>query len=288
MYGGSYDTFWCVTLHFAEKAILKTMREWKHAIVGWTVIVLTGMASAQSTRSFAVASIRANRSGERIMLFNPARGGRFTATNSSLHLLIRYAYDVADYQISGAPDWVKSDHWDIAAKGEGDPPVSEIREMLQRLIEDRFQLKYHADTKDVVEYHLVVSSAGKLKRAEPGDCPSILSGSLPSQPDDAPCGTLRNSAGNTKGYKLTAGELAGSLSMFLGRSVVDKTGLTGRYDIELRWTPESAQMQPGGVAEGGPPSIFTALREQLGLKLESAKGSVKTLVIDHVERPSEN
>ncbi len=107
---------------------------------------------------------------------------------------------------------------------------------------------------------------------------------------------LRNSPGHTKGYKLTADDLAGSLSFFLGRPVRDKTALTGKYDIELQWMPESVQMQPAAPPEAGPtppvegtgPSLFTALQEQLGLKLKSGQGPVKMLVVDGVERPSEN
>jgi uncharacterized protein (TIGR03435 family) len=109
------------------------------------------------------------------MLFNPRRGGRFTATNCSLGLLIQYAYDVMQFQISGAPDWVQSDRYDIAAKAEGDPPVNEIRAMLQGLLEDRFQLKHHWETKEAPVYHLVVSKTGKLRESEPGDCPPPLS-----------------------------------------------------------------------------------------------------------------
>jgi uncharacterized protein (TIGR03435 family) len=258
----------------------------------WTGIMAKAQPpqSAALPPSFEVASVRANRSGERIMLFQPQRGGRFTATNCSLGLLIQYAYDVMQFQISGAPAWVKSDRYDIAAKAEGDRQVREIRAMLQRLLEDRFQLKYHWDTKEAAVYYLVVSKAGKLREAEPGDCPPPLSApsSRSAGPPDAPCGSLMNSPGHTKGYKLTAGDLAGSLSFFLGRLVLDKTALTGKYDIALQWTPEPVQTQSAAPPEAGPPSIFTALQEQLGLKLESAKGPVKTLVIDHGARPSEN
>jgi uncharacterized protein (TIGR03435 family) len=249
------------------------------------VLILIGVAAQAQPQppappqSFAVAAIKESHSGERTMLFDPRRGGAFTAANCSLGLLIQYAYDVMQFQISGAPGWVQSDRYDISAKAEGDSQVSEIRGMLQRLLEDRFQLKYHWETKEAAAYHLVVSKAGKLRESGPGDCP-------PSA--DGPCGTLRNSPGNTKGYKLTSGELAGSLSFFVGRPVLDKTGLTGKYDIELQWTPERVQLQSPAPSEESSPSIFTALQEQLGLKLESAKGPMKTLVIDHVERPSEN
>jgi uncharacterized protein (TIGR03435 family) len=126
------------------------------------LILLAVLARAQApssppSQSFAVAAIKENHSGERIMLFNPRRGGRFTATNCSLGLLIQYAYDVMQFQISGAPDWVQSNRYDIAAKAEGDPPVNEIRAMLQGLLEDRFQLKHHWETK----VQSIVSSLAK-------------------------------------------------------------------------------------------------------------------------------
>src|SRR5260370_37988859 len=108
------------------------------------------------------------------------------------------------FQLSGAPAWVRSDRYDIGAKAEGDPQVSELRAMLQRLLENRFQLKHHWDTKEAAVYELVVSKAGKLREAEPGDCPPPLSGPglrPGGPPDDAPCGGLRNSPGRTKGYK---------------------------------------------------------------------------------------
>lgn len=224
------------------------------------------------------------------MLYQPGRGG-FTATNSSLGLIIQYAYDVMDFQVSGAPDWVKSDRYDIAAKADGDPQLREIPALVQRLLENRFRLKYHWETKEAPVYHLVVSKPGKLRESEFPDCSPPLSTPDPRRgapAGDAPCGALMNSPGHTKGYRLTAGSLAGSLSFFIGRFVLDKTGLTGKYDIELQWTPDRIQMQSRATSATDPPSILTALQEQLGLKLESAKGPVKTLVIDHVERPSEN
>ena len=254
--------------------------------------IATGTAAkAQSPpppQSFDVASIKANHSGERIMLFQPGPGGKFTASNCSLGLLMQYAYDVMQFQISGAPGWVKSDRYDVAAKVDADPQVRDIRPMLQRLLEDRFQLQYHWDTQKATVYDLVVRKPGKLREAAPGGCsPSLSRPGAP--PDDAPCGGLRNTPGHTKGYKLTASDLAGALSFFLGRSVVDKTALSGKYDIDLQWTPESVEMQsPAPPVESSAPSIFRALQDQLGLKLESAQGPVKTLVIDHVARASEN
>lgn len=253
--------------------------------------VLTGIAAQiQDAPSFEVASIRENRSGESIMLFQPRRGGRFTATNCSLNLLISYAYDIMQSQISGAPAWVNSDRYDVAAKAESDMPVDGIRAMLRRLLEERFQLKSHWEERDGALYDLVVSKPGKLTETS-GDCLGILvdrASATNAPPDDAPCGSLRNTPGHTKGYRLTSEQLAGSLSFFLQRPVVDKTGLTGKYDIELEWTPEQTLMRTPDPATAGPPSIFISLREQLGLKLQSAKGPVRVLAVDHVAKPSEN
>jgi uncharacterized protein (TIGR03435 family) len=162
--------------------------------------------------------------------------------------------------------------------------------MLRSLLEDRFQLKTHWETREAAVYDLIVSKAAKLKEAQPGDCPPFLHtpSSRPGEsPDDAPCGSLMNVPGHTKGYKLTSADLAGGLSFFLGRLVHDKTGLTGKYDIELQWTPDEALLQ-SSPPESGPPSIFTAIQQQLGVKLESARGPAKILVIDHIERPTEN
>ena len=181
------------------------------------------------------------------------------------------------FQIAGAPDWVKSDRYDLAAKAEGDPPIGQLQSLLQRLLADRFQLRQHSETREAALYELVVIKPGKLKTSGPRGCSA----------DETPCGGLRNTPGHTKGYKLTGGDLAGSLTFLLGRLVVDKTGLSGRYDVELDWTPDSVQMQSSPV-ESSAPSIFTAVQDQLGLKLRSAQGPVPTLVIDGVERPSGN
>ena len=246
----------------------------------------TALAVAQQ-QSFEVASIKVNQSGDAIMLYQPRPGGRFTATNSSLSLLIQYAYSVKQFQISGAPGWVQSDRYDISATAGGNQPGLDIRTMVRQLLEDRFHLQYHWETKEAPVYSLVVSKPGKLRESEPGDCSS--------GPPDVPCGALRNSPGHTFGRRLTANDLAISLSSFVGRPVLDGTSLIGWYDIDLQWTPEPARLQSSSPTAEVPslseltgPSVFTALQEQLGLKLASARGPVKTLVVDHVERPSED
>jgi uncharacterized protein (TIGR03435 family) len=256
----------------------------------WTAMAANAQSSetAGPPPSFEVASIRANRSGDGIRnRFHLGHGGSFTATNCSLRLLIRYAFQIFPFQIAGAPGWVQSDGYDIAAKSAGDPPVSAFPPMLRSLLEDRFQLKTHWETREAAVYDLIISKVGKLREAQPGDCPSYLDTPTGEPPDDGLCGELMNVPGHTKGYKLTSTDLAVGLSFFLGRLVRDKTGLTGKYDIELQWTPDEA-LQQSPPPEAAPPSIFTALQQQLGLKLESARGPVKTLVVDHVARPSDN
>ena len=163
--------------------------------------------TAGTPPSFEVASIRANRSGDGIRnRFYLGHGGSFTATNCSLRLLIRYAFQIFPFHLAGAPAWVQADGYNIAAKAGGDPPVREFPPMLRRLLEDRFQLKTHWESREAAVYDLIVSKAGKLTEAEGGECPSILE--APSSrpggpPNDAPCGDLMNVPGHTKGYKVT-------------------------------------------------------------------------------------
>lgn len=160
--------------------------------------------------------------------------------------------------------------------------------MVQGLLEDRFQLKYHWETRRQRVYDLVVTKPGKLSASIlKGDCPPLLSNAA-LLPKDAICGGLANSPGHTKGYNLTTSNLAGSLSWLLSKPVSDKTNLTGRYDVELRWTPESIEMRTDGSTDQDAPGIFTALQEQLGLKLRPAIGPVRVFVIDHVEKASNN
>jgi uncharacterized protein (TIGR03435 family) len=251
---------------------------------------------------FEVASIKLNKSGDGRIMIMPARGGRFTATNVSLQILITIAYRIKDFQLSGAPPWVMSERYDVEAKAEGDPAFDAVLPMLQTLFEDRLQFKFHRETKDLPVYELVVAKAGKLKQAE-GECgprpegppPPLEPGKMPTPP----CGGFFMFPGRLNGQKVPITQLVDVLSRFTDRIVVDKTNLTGKYDVDLQYTPEQGQFQapPGGAPPGMPalppidpngPSLFTALQEQLGLKLESQKGPVEMIVIDHIERPSEN
>jgi uncharacterized protein (TIGR03435 family) len=251
---------------------------------------------------FEVASIKLNKSAGFGGILNTIHG-RFKATNVPIQLLIVVAYRIKEFQVSGAPAWLTSDRYDIEAKSEGDPTFEASLPMLQTLLEDRLQLKIHRETKELPVYALVVSKPGKLREAE-GECgprpnappPPPEPGKLPAPP----CGGIFFFPGHLTGQKVAITQLLDSLSRVTGRVVLDKTNLTGKYDINLDYTPEQGQFQapPGGAPPPGlpplpptdpnGPSLFTALQEQLGLKLESQKGLVEMLVIDHVERPSEN
>ena len=272
------------------------------AVLGAAVIVIsisTGAsaqvpiaASRPQRPSFDVASVRVHDPNDNKDTdnFEPYPGGRFTASNCSLWMLIHYAFQVQPYQIAGTPGWIRSEHYDVEAKpAEAVPNSDDVLLMVQALLEDRFQLKYHWETREQPGYDLVVVKPGKLLASIlKGDCPPSLSDSE-LLPKDAACGGLPNSPGHAKGYNLTASDLAGSLAWFLSKPISDKTNLAGRYDVELRWTPDSVEMRSNAPSEQDAPNISTALQEQLGLKLQSARVPVRVFVIDHVEKkPSDN
>jgi uncharacterized protein (TIGR03435 family) len=251
---------------------------------------------------FEVASIKLNKSGDmRVMIHSPG-GGRFIASNISFQNLITFAYGIKNFQLSGAPAWLLSERYDVEAKAEGNPRGDAMLPLVQALLEDRLQFKFHRESKEMQVYALEVAKSGKLHEAE-GDCGPRPNGP-PPPPDPgklptAPCGGFFMVPGRLSGQKVTIKALLDPLSRFTGRTVLDKTNLTGKYDIDLQYTPEQGQFQapPGGAPTGLPPlppidpngpSLFTAVQEQLGLKLESQRGPVEMMVIDHIERPSEN
>jgi uncharacterized protein (TIGR03435 family) len=251
---------------------------------------------------FEVASIKLNKSASFGAMLRPGPGGRFSATNIPLQLLVTFAYKIKDFQLSGAPPWLMSERYDIEAKAEGNPGFDGMLPMVQVLLEDRLQLKFHRETKEMQVYGLEVAKAGKLHPAQ-GECgPPPSSPPPPPAPRKMPtafCGGFMMFPGHLNGQKVTIEQLLDPLSRFTGQTVLDKTNLTGKYDINLEYTPEQGQFQapPGGAPPGLPPlppidpngpSLFTALQEQLGLKLESQKGPVEIIVVDHIERPSEN
>ena len=265
---------------------------------------VTGAASP----AFEVASVKPNKSGDQRVMIQMPPTGRYTATNIALRMLLRQAYDVQDFQIVGGPNWLASDRFDIVAKPpDGMTGPEQIRPMLRALLADRFKLVAHNETREMPIYSLVVARAdGKLGpklSAAKVDCEARFSAArrggpppdfpAPGQPME--CGFMM-APGNMNVGGMPMLELARSLSPMVGRIVIDKTGLKGRYDFQMTYAPEGRGFGPGpgpGGAEPPPvdpntPSLFTALQEQLGLKLESERGPVDVVVIDRVEQPTED
>jgi uncharacterized protein (TIGR03435 family) len=272
--------------------------------------------------AFEVASIKPNNSGDG-RVFAQTQPGRMTMTNVTLRLLIRQAYQLQDFQITGGPGWMASDHFDVIAKmpdgflpPPGPPPPGSgpgpLQLMLRGLLAERFKLAVHNETKDSPIYALILARKDgqlgpQLKKSET-DCAAMFAAGrgrgrgpmpppAPPQPGESiPCG-MRIGPGNLVMGGSPLSQFANSLGMFTGRIVLDRTGLTGNYDINLTWTPDQiAQRPPGapdpqinGVAvDPNGPSLFTAVQEQLGLKLDSQRGPVDVIVVDRAEKPVEN
>jgi uncharacterized protein (TIGR03435 family) len=250
---------------------------------------------------FDVASIRLHASADN-KAFVQALQGRLVMQNFSLKQLILFAYDLPNNQVLGVQGWMDSNHYDIQATTESNPTVKQVEgPMLQGLLEDRFRLKVHRETMERPVYELTVEKGGvKMQPSKEGSCTAYSMDSPPPLPaQNAPrpiyCDFPHLSGDGTNwtldGTGVSVRKLATILSRSgLDRPVIDRTGLTGGFDLRLKWAADTPANTLGSVAVDNPtgPSIFTALKEQIGLKLESAKGPVEILVIDHVEKPSEN
>ena len=228
---------------------------------------------------FEVASLKPNSSpGSRIWLAPPV-GDTFSATNVTPRMLISLAW--GEFRISGGPAWLNSDRYDLTAKAPDAVPNQErFLAMLRNLLEDRFQLKSHREQREQTEYALTVAKSGpKLPAPKEAACPAE------SAPAPIPCGRLSWGGGRLYGRRSPMSMLVFVLSQALAHKVIDETGLAGPYDMDLRWTPESALNQ---AAPDAPPPLLTAVQEQMGLKLQPRKGTTEAILVDHVERPSVN
>lgn len=280
--------------------------------------------ATQNLPKYEVATVKPSTEQDgRIRMMMTPDGAEFNGVQ--VQMLLQQAFGVERDRIDGAPDWVRSKRFDIAAKvAPEDAPtldklkIEQRRAMLLPLLEERFGLKYHHETRELPMYSLIIAKGGpKLKvsttppppppgaPAAPGgpaapDGPSPAAGSSRQRPGPGGPGMMRMSPGEIDANGGGMPFLAHALSALLGRSVVDKTGLTGNYDFNLKWTPDESTMPRIGPAGGGPPpqadasidpngpTLFTALEEQLGLKLHSEKGKVDVIVIDHIDLPTEN
>jgi len=253
--------------------------------------------SPGATSAFEVASVKPSASGA-VRALLQAVPGRLLMENFAPRTLIVLAYGVADYQVAGGPSWIGSDRYDVQAKAEsGDATVQQMEgPMLQALLVERFKLEFHRETQQLPVYELTrVSGKAKLQPTKEGSC-TVYSLNAPSPSAAAArgatfCGyphlTQSGISRALDGKGVSMSTLAGDLARTVRRSVIDKTGLTGTYDLHLEWTDAPLNDIPNPDIPDGL-SIFTAVTEQLGLKLESAKGPVEVIVIDRMERPSQN
>jgi uncharacterized protein (TIGR03435 family) len=220
--------------------------------------------------------------------------GRGHAKDATLKMIMATAYQVPTFQISGGPGWVDSERFDVEARAEDlKTGYSQLRLMMQSLLEDRFRLRVHRETRVSSVYFLVISKGG-VKTNLSADQTSPDETLPPSSPfDGPPRGRALMGPGMFIANATPMSVLVKVLTPELARPVIDKTNLNGRYDIRLKWMPE---VQPAGVAGGADaaanaadlPGVFTALREQLGLELKPDRGPVEFLVIDFAEKPSPN
>jgi uncharacterized protein (TIGR03435 family) len=263
------------------------------AIVGVGILVPAAVrVRGQVERArFEVASIKPNTSGE-IRSRTSGRDNGFTATNTSPWFLIITAFNIKEFQLTGGPSWTRSERFDVNGRvAEGQKYT---RAALQTLLEERFKLVTHRDTREESIYALVVvRSNGRLgpqiKPTATLDC-AARRGANPSGPAVSPC-SFNSTLGDAGGKMSVVGQPMEALAAMLGNiglgrqvQVVDRTGLTGKYDFELQWSSDN--VRPASDAPADPPGVFTALQEQLGLKLESQRGPVEFVVIDSIDRPT--
>ena len=269
----------------------------------------TASIDTSMNAKFEVTSVKPNKSGDgRVMVSMPPTG-RYTATNVPLRLLLQNSYGLQPFQLVGGPNWITSDRFDIVAKAPDGFTPDQLRPMVRSLLADRFKLKAHVETREMPTYELVLARPdGKLGpnlKPSKTDCKTIMANRRGGPPPGPPapgqpmeCGFMIG-AGNMNAGGMALAQLAQSLAPFVNRIVTDKTGLKGEYDFQLTYTPEGRGGLPG--IPGGPPagvdapaadpdrpSLFTALQDQLGLKLDSQKGPVDVLVIDSIEQPTED
>ena len=276
------------------------------ALVLCVVVVIVGGASLQldaqgpaSIATFEVASIKP-RTGERVT-GGTTTPDRFARADTTLRDLIRYAYDLPDFQIEGGPAWVASTRFEVSAKAARTPSGPDgMRALVRRLLEDRFTLKTRVEPRELQVFELVVArrdrKLGEKLRPSTLDCETT--------PADPRCrtrfnATMTKATGNQPPgiYSMTLmlegatmARLAGLLQNEVRRAIVDKTGLTGTFDVELEFAPQGPR--PAGLPPGpapppsdGPP-LLTAIQEQLGLRLESSRGPVPVLIIERAELPT--
>lgn len=253
---------------------------------------------AQDAARFEAASIKANRSDEtRIRYETPA--GRVNAVNVPVRFFIRRAFDFPESRVIGGPGWLETDRFDIVGTMPADASTDQMRQMMQRLLAERFGLAVRRESREMPVYSLV--------RARPDGLGASLRPSTTACDPDQPrmekgrviCGLLLSQGpanASLRGGATTIASVVRILAEFLERPLIDRTGLSGAYDLELQFTASRGAIPGGGVPGGlaaaaSPdeiPSVFTAIQEQLGLRLVAERGTADVLVIDSISRPTED
>jgi uncharacterized protein (TIGR03435 family) len=247
------------------------------------------MMDEKAKPQFEVATIKPSDPSRPGFGINVDRSGQLHTLNTNLSELIKFAYDVHPKQIVGAPAWVDSEKFDLLAKPDlpGLPSVNQMKAMMQKLIEDRFSLKFHHEKKELSVYAITVAKGGeKIKKNDTNPVPIPGFGGRPQSGFNVRNGTIAEFASVMQ-------------SQFMEQPVVDQTGLGDtRYDFVLKWTPDPSQSAGFGGAPAAapapvpdadaPPDLFLAMQQQLGLKMGTTKASVDVMVIDKVDKPSEN
>jgi uncharacterized protein (TIGR03435 family) len=274
--------------------------------------VQTPSGAQQPPQTFEIASVKPNKSSDedRYIRIDP-RGDGLTVVNMQLRELITFAYQIQRFQLEGGPDWIASDRFDIVAKSEREVPATgaffggqePLRIMLRTLLADRFKLVMHKATKELPIFELVLARQdgrpGPQLRPAAVDCAAqagaakggATTPASSEPPGPGPCFMNQNPV-SVRGGGVTLAMLANILAGPTQRLVIDRTGLTGDWDLEVSYTPDRSQVPPGvelpSWVDPNGPSLFTAIEEQLGLKLRSARGPVEVLVIDSVQQPTPN
>jgi uncharacterized protein (TIGR03435 family) len=250
----------------------------------WAIPAPPKSMASDAPLAFEVATVKPSNPNTPGKIFT-VKGREVITINTTLSDLIGLAYNLHARQVSGGPPWMESDKFDVNGipQAEGVPSTEQLRGLIQSLLKDRFKLTTHFEKRTLPAYALTLGSAGHKLTANT------------TNPNGLP-GLFFKGLGNLPVRNATMGDFTRVMTQaVLDRPVIDRTGLQGRFDFTLTWTPDESQFRSMGVnvppppADGsGPPGLFTAIQEQLGLRLERTEAPVEVMVIDSVQRPSEN